>query len=337
MIELHILRGPLQDGALQAVVDLYGPVDRKYADIDFARHQFVHNVYGWSLHAFAYDAGSAVGHCALLPIPARFGAETVVSGKFEALAVLPEYQSSTLADGRLVGLALVADLYARAADEGFAILHDLAQPELGLMHRMHGARRVPVPWPTFVGAGDRRYLGALGSGRALAGTTLAYWQRAAQLAATPAFGSARVRDVKPSDEPPRTRDVPSDAWTIEAADMWEWLVETGLLAWVEEPSGGRALIRAPGPASQASELLDWRPGGRPLAGAVATINVVARIGRVGRSVRIADPAGDAELRRAARLLGLIRAREPLMVYVKSLRSDIDGTNVAVTPFFFATF
>lgn len=337
MIELRILRGPLHDGALQAIVDLYGPVDRKYEDIAFARHQFANNVYGWSLHAFAYDAGRAVGHCALLPIPARFGAETVVSGKFEALAVLPKYQSSTTADGRLVGLALVADLYARAAEEGFAILHDLAQPELGLMHRMHGARRVSVPWSTFVGVGDRRQLGALGNGRAVAGAALAFWQRAMQLASSAASGSAYVREAKPSDEPPEARALPSGAWTIEAADMWEWLVGTGLLAWVEEPSGGRALIRAPGPAAQASELLDWRPAGRPLAGAVATINAIARIGRAGRSVRVADPAGDAELRRAARLLGFLRAREPLTLYVKSLRSDIDGASVRVTPFFFATF
>jgi hypothetical protein len=337
MIELRVLRGPLGDKETRAIVDLYGPADRKYEDPQFARHQFAKNAYGWTLHAFASDDGRAVGHCALLPIPARAGAETVVSGKFEALAVLPEYQSSTLADGRLVGLGLLAELYERAGDEGFALLHDLAQPELGLMHRMHGARRVPVPWQTFVGVGDRRQLRALSAGRAVAGTALAYWQRAAQRASIPLSGRARVRAATPGDEPPPPHEPQPGTWTIEAADMWEWLVGSGLLAWVEEPSGGRALVRVPGPAAQAAELLDWRPGRRGLAGAVATITAIARLGREGRSVRIANPSGDDDLRRAAHLLGLLPAREPLMLYVKSLRADIDATNVTVTPFFFATF
>lgn len=337
MIDLRIVRGPLGDGDLRAVVDLYGPSDRKYEDLRFARHQFTKNAYGWTLHAFAYDEGRPVGHCALLPVPARVGTEAVVSGKFEALAVLPEYQSSTLADGRLVGLGLLGDLYSRAEAEGFAILHDLAQPELGLMHRMHGARRIPVPWSTFVGVGDRRQLRALGSGRALAGTALAYWQRTVQLASSLASRPARVRDAKPEDEPPRPQPLRAGTWSVEAADMWEWLVGTGLLAWAEEPSGGRALVRVPGPAAQAAEVLDWRPGRRRLAGALATIAAVARLGGEGRSVRIANPGDDAHLRRAAQLLAFLPAREPLMLYVKSLRSDIDAASVHVTPFFFATF
>ena len=337
MIELRLFRGAPGDEETNAIVDLYGPSDRKYAEPRFVRHQFAENPFGWSLHVFAYDGARAIGHCALLPLPARIGDETVASGKFEAFVVDPEYQSSTLAEGGLVGLGLLAELYTGAEEAGFAILQDLAQPELGLMHRMHGAHRVPVPWQTLVGVGNLDTLGTLGTGRALAATGLAFGQRAAQLLSAPISGGAVVRAVEASDEPPPLRGLRSSTWTLEAADMWEWLARSGLLAWVEEPSGGRALVRVPGPAAQAAELLDWRPGRRRLAGAIATITAAARLGREGRSIRIANPSGDEDLRRAARLLGFLPARDPLTLYVKSLRFDIDATDVAVTPYFFATF
>src|SRR5205085_1168406 len=54
MIELRLVRGPLGDDETRAIVDLYGPADRKYEDPRFATHQFAKNAYGWTLHAFAF-------------------------------------------------------------------------------------------------------------------------------------------------------------------------------------------------------------------------------------------------------------------------------------------
>lgn len=333
-----MLRGAVDDEGTSLIVDLYGTVDRKYADPRFVRHQFTSNPLGWSLHVFALEDGRPVGHCALIPMPARVDGTAVVSGKFEAFTVHPDHQASTLSDGRLVGLAILTELYAGAADAGFAVLHDLVPPDLGLMHRLHGAHRVPVPWQTLVGVGDRRALRSFGGARAAAARGLARWQQSLRSSTTPFAGRAVVREVAASDEPPPLRDGrPSCSWTIEAADMWEWLVGTRLLVWVEERSGGRALVRLPGPAAQSAELLDWQPGRRPLAGAVATINEVARLGTGGRSVRISNPRGDARLLLAAQLLGFLPAPEPLTLYVKSMGSELDATDVTVTPYFFATF
>ena len=337
MIELEVLRGPASERESKWIVDLYGPADPKYADPGFVRHQFSNNPFGWSLHAFARDGDRPVGHCALIPIPARAGVESLVSGKFEAFAVDPAYQSVSLPDGRFIGFALLDELYERALESGFAVVHDLVQPDIGIMHRLHGARAVQVPWPTLVGIGDRRILARLGIRRATAARLLGHGQRALQLFSYPVVGRATVRPVIESDPPPQPQSIPANTWTIEPSDMWKWLVGTGLLAWVEEPSGGRALVRLPGRARQAAELLDWRSGERPLAGAIAAITTVSRLARDGRSVRIPNPAGDSDLRLASRILGLVPARQPLTAYIKTLRPDLDSAHVAVNPFFFATF
>ena len=338
MMDLRVFKGAAGEREIDWIADLYGPVDPKYADVRFVRHQFTENPVGWSLHVFALADGCAVGHCALLPMPARIGDERIVSGKFEAFAVDPMYQSAELADGRLVGLALIAELYAHAPAVGFDVVHDLVQPDIGLMHRLHGAQRIAIPWQTLVGVGDPRALAALGRKRAIAGRGVAWWQKSLRLVSGAAIGRALVREVGVDDEPPRSRDILfPGSWTIAAADMWEWLVGTELLAWVEDLGGGRALVRVPGPGRQAAELIDWHPGRRPLAGATATINAVAQLGREGRSVRIPNPRDDPDLRRAARILGLLPARDPLTLYVKGVRPGLDAANVAVNPFFFATF
>lgn len=337
MIEVLTHRLAVGERETNWIVDLYGGVDQKYADPEFVRHQFAGNPLGWSLHAFALDGEVPVGHCALLPLPARLGTDTVVAGKFEAFAVRPEYQSAALENGRLIGLGLLADLYARARDEGFSILHDLAAPDLGVMHRLHGAQRVPIPWRTFIGVGDRRVVGELQTRRALAATSLAALQSALRRISSAVADSAVVRMAEPTDAPPARRVVPTDAWTLDAPDIWEWLVGSGLLAWVDEPSGGRALVRVPGPARQAAELLDWSPGSHRFTGAVAAIAEVAQLGGEGRSVRVGNTSDDPGLKRAARALGLVTSRRPQTLYVKTLHTDIDASNVVVTPYFFATF
>ena len=338
MIELRTLRGAVDDEETSWIVDLYGPVDSKYADPLFVRHQFTRNPFGWSLHVFALEDGRPVGHCALLPMPARLGGAAAVAGKFEAFAVRPDRQSSTLVDGRFVGLGILDELYAQAPEAGFVVVHDLVQPDLGLLHRLHGAHGVSVPWRTFVGVGDRHALAGLGDARTIAGYAMASLQQGLRMVAAPLSARAVIRTAERGDELPRTQDhLAPGEWTIDAADMWDWLLGTGLLAWVEEPSGGRALVRLPGPARQAAELLEWYPGRRPLSGALATISAVARLGREGRSVRIGNPSGDPHLRLAARLLGFLAAREHLTIYVKSLRQDLDAADVSITPYFFATF
>lgn len=338
MIELRVFRGAAGEREIAWIVDLYGTADLKYADAQFVLHQFAGNPLGWSLHAFAVADGRAVGHCALLPVPARLGAERIVSGKFEAYAVAPAYQSRTLSDGRMIGLALIDELYAHAPGAGFDILHDLVQPDIGLIHRLYGADRVPVPWATLVAVGDRHALTSLGRMRAIGGRGVALGQETLRLAAGLVAGRARIREAGIGDEPPRIAgDRSSSSWTIDATDIWDWLVGTGLLAWAEEPGGGRGLVRVPGPGAQAAELLAWHPGRHPLVGAMAAVSAVAKVGREGRSVRISNPAGDPDLSRAARLLGFLRAREQLTLYVKGLRSGLDATDVTINPFFFATF
>src|SRR4051794_19211847 len=86
-VEIRPVRGPLDDEQLSWIAELYGPVDPKYGSLEFVRHQFVRNPFGWAAHVFAVEDRRAVGHSGVVPFHARFADEPIVAGKIEAVVV----------------------------------------------------------------------------------------------------------------------------------------------------------------------------------------------------------------------------------------------------------
>ena len=150
MIETRTIRGPLGEEQLGWVSALYGPVDHQYASMEFVRHQFVGNPYGWSAHAFVLDDGKAVGHCAAVPFCARLGGEPLVAGKIEAVVIAESHRGGRTEAGESLAVAMLREMYAFAHENGVTILFGLAPPRVGAIHRRAGCRRLTLDAPTYV-------------------------------------------------------------------------------------------------------------------------------------------------------------------------------------------
>ena len=81
-VEIRKIRGPLDEEQLGWITSLYGPVDPKYASLDFVRYQFVGNPYGWSAHAFALTEDGPVAHVGVVPFRARLGSQPLAAHWF---------------------------------------------------------------------------------------------------------------------------------------------------------------------------------------------------------------------------------------------------------------
>ena len=92
MTDIVAVEGPLEPERLEWVGRLYGQADPKYRQRRVLEHLFVAGAAGPALHAFAIDGGEPVGHCAVVPMPARSGAEQLRCGKVEALFVSPSHR-----------------------------------------------------------------------------------------------------------------------------------------------------------------------------------------------------------------------------------------------------
>ena len=67
MPKLELIKGPLTESQLAAVAALYGKTDGKYSDQDHCRLLFNESPFGPTLHAFAKDGETFVGHYCLIP------------------------------------------------------------------------------------------------------------------------------------------------------------------------------------------------------------------------------------------------------------------------------
>jgi len=223
--EVAVERGPLPEERLRAVAELYGRADPKYRSLDYPRHQLERNPYGWSLHAFALADGEPVGHCCVIPVPARTGGRELLSGKVEALYVEERHRDAHVA------LALPCALYTAAEESGIDVLHAFAEEELGVLHRLLGFRRLTVGEPTWVSVADPSAL----AGRARPGAVraVALAQRAL---ATVAAARGRPSVGDPGDAMDLAAvEAPTSTWTISGADAWAWYAGSGLLQLVERP------------------------------------------------------------------------------------------------------
>ena len=92
MPELELIKGPLTEGQLAKVAALYGKTDGKYSNQDHCRLLFNESPFGSTLHAFAKDGESYVGHYCLIPYDLLINGKVHRAAKGEALHVEADYR-----------------------------------------------------------------------------------------------------------------------------------------------------------------------------------------------------------------------------------------------------
>jgi len=347
-VEILPLRGPLDDERLRWITALYGVVDSKYSSLEFVRHQFVSNPFGWTAHVFVLDDGRAVGHCCAVPFTARRGDETLVAGKIEAVVVDAEHRGRR-SDGRSLATEMLATLYPFGLDSGMDVLFGLAPPHVARVHVRAGCHQIPPDAPAYTMVVDAGAFGRVGgsqkrrtAARALAagqGLAVAGASTVARVLVRP--GGVQLRSPTPADAELGQTDNPDDRWTISGADSWDWFVGSGTLEALEIPgrNGCRALIRFPSSGSSPAQIVAWKARRPGLAPALLLLGASARLARERGAPTLrfqpwAGPGGDGRLTRACSLVGFVRRPEaPLVMYSRDTRLD----TLRLTPFFYVTF
>ncbi len=148
-MELRLEQGPLDEARLGAISLLYGEYNAKYRDPRFCRSLFNDNPRGYSLHAFLIDDGGAVaGHYAAIPMDVLAGGRRRLSGKGEAFVVRADQRAASVivegSEPMAAGLALPFFLYRFALAHGMELVHMIADPEVGLIHRLTGCHSLTV-------------------------------------------------------------------------------------------------------------------------------------------------------------------------------------------------
>jgi len=347
-VEIRPVLGPLDDEQLRWVVDLYGTVDGKYSSIDYVRHQFTRNPFGWAAHIFVLDAGRAVGHCSAVPFHARRGDEELVAGKIEAVVVDADHRGRR-EDGRSIATEMLAALYPFGLENGMDVLFGLAPPHVARVHIRAGCHEVALDAPSYTIVADadafarnersrkRRTAGrVLGAAQAVAVGAAESLARILAMAGTP-----RLEQPTAADAELAAADPDGGSWTISATDAWDWFVGSGTLEALEIPGpwGCRALVRFAESGSSPAQIVSWRPRRPGLLPAVLLLGASARLARLRGAPTLrfqpwAGPAGDGALARVCSRLGFLKRPEAaLVVYSRDQRLDA----LRLTPFFYVTF
>jgi hypothetical protein len=343
-VEIRPIRGPLDEPRLRWIADLYGEVDPKYASLEFVRHQFVGNPFGWSAHVFVLDEGRAVGHCSAVPFRARRGARELVAGKIEAVVVDAEHRGRR-PDGRSLATEMLSALYPFGLDNGMDVLFGLAPPHVARVHVRAGCHEVPPNAPAYTLVADTEAFARdePSRQRRIAGRMLAAAQsttmaaaRAVTRAATPALERPTAADAELA-----VAQIDDHRWTISGSDAWEWFAGSGTLEAVEIPGrrGCRALVRLAEPGTAPAQIVAWRPRQSGLAPALALLGAAAKLARKRGAPTLrfqpwAGVGGDGALARACSLTGFVRRPEAsLVLYSRDPALDA----LRLTPFFYVTF
>ena len=342
-IEIEPVRGPLDEERLSWITRLYGVVDAKYASLEFVRHQFAGNPFGWAAHVFVLDHGRPVGHCSAVPFRARRGDEQLVAGKIEAVVVDAEHRGRR-PDGRSLAVEMLSALYPFGLDCGMDVLFGLAPPHVARVHVRAGCHEIAPDAPAYTMVSDAA---AFAGKRRAAGRVLAAAQ-AATVGTADAVARIAARPGAPTLEPPTAADaelataqIGGDGWTISGADAWDWLAGSGTLEALEIPgrSGCRALVRIAKPGTAPAQIVAWRPNRRGVTPAVLLLGAAVKLARQRAAPTLrfqpwSGSGGDGTLARTCSLLGFVKRPEAaLVVYSRDPRMDA----LRLTPFFYVTF
>src|SRR5262245_24753973 len=113
MVEVRLIRGPLDDERLAWIARLYGRHDGKDLSPELVRHQVVENPFCWSLIGYAIEPDRGAGHCGVIPVTSRRGQEILLAGHVEGFFLEEEFRSVVTEEGRGRPLAveMLSELY----------------------------------------------------------------------------------------------------------------------------------------------------------------------------------------------------------------------------------
>lgn len=331
--EILTLEGPLEPAKLRWIADLYGQADPKYRRDDVLEHLFTQSPAGPALHSFAVDDGRAVGHCAVVPHHARLGDAELRCGKLEALWIEESHRGRQPGEEALYR-TLLDRLYAFADEREFELVHGHATPRIGRVIRFEPLHGVGKPsWVSVISANSA------------AMSVLATAQRALRGLARPG-GAATVRAGTPEDAdlvdgPPP----PEGRWSPVLGDAWDWYRSSPLVRVLDVPgpNGCRALIQVPAAPREPVRIVGWRPRRRGIRSAALLLGAAGRIARqTGAPTLRFQPwpsaAGDGDLARACRLLGLLRRHDQTTLWVRTHDPDLARAEAVVpSPLFYLAF
>jgi hypothetical protein len=357
-MNVEVMRGPLDEEGLRTIADLYGPFNARYSDPALVRELFNGNPHGNSVHAFATEDGKRVGHYALVPREIVVQGERRLSGKGEAFAVHERYRDRLVSSGNApmpAGMALPLALYRHGLDHGIDPIHMIAEPAVGLLHRMTGCRAVAADhrrWRLVLDPATM--IEATGSPtRALALRALAVVQRVAFEVS--AFPSAATRTWSGADLRPDRLDRVAAAlpaipgWTLQVdAPTLAWFARLGALTVVANGDDMRnhaILYARRGDARRSAELILWRLQEPKSSAAVRLLAAVVREAvRAGAgSVTVSEnaawtPGERAVLRAAARRLAFHERIQAAQLFVRTNdKYFVEPGHLVLTPFFYAAF
>jgi GNAT superfamily N-acetyltransferase len=317
MTEIVTIAGPLEPERLRWIADLYGRADAKFRRTDVLEHLFTQSPAGGGLHAFALAEGRPVGHCSVVPMPARRGSEPLRTGKLEALFVEEPYRGQR--QGRKpVVLELLSQLYSFADEHGIEVVHAFLTRRIG---RITGFTPLEgVGEPSFVAIVTPEP--AASTARRLGERGLAFGQRAAQaVASVGAASGGIVREATAADADLAAADLPpTGCWTSVAEDAWDWYRASPLVR-VLELKECRALVQLPGKPREPVRLIGWRP---ERAGLRPALNLLVALGRLARREGAAtlrfqpwrSPPANGDLWLACRLLAFLPRHDLTTLWVR---------------------
>jgi hypothetical protein len=347
-VEIRKIRGPLTEEQLGWITSLYGPVDPKYGSLDFVRHQFVGNPYGWSAHAFALTEEGPVAHVGVVPFHARLGSQPLAAGKIEAVVVAESHRGGRTESGGSIAVETMSAAYALAHENGIRMLFGLAPPRVAAVHARAGCKRVTVEAPTHIFVGQPLAAARDWSPRRKAAAVcLSLAQNTVlgllYVATRPVAGRRlRIEPLRPDDADLAVASVGDGEWTVSGFDAWDWYAGSGALHAIEigGPFGSRAIVRL-GARGSSLEIVAWRPRRTGLVPGLLLLVALARIARRNSAPTLRfqpwpGQGGNGALARACRTLGLVQRRETeLVLHVED--PELASADVQLTPFFHVTF
>jgi hypothetical protein len=362
LMELQLLKGPLDDARLAAIADLYGAYNRKYRDVAFCRRLFNENPHGYSLHALlVHESGRTVGHYGAIPIDILVDGERRLSGKGEAFVVHEGHRGATLSlpgeEPMACGLAMPLHLYRFARNQGMELVHMIADPAVGLIHRMTGCRALPIRHvkarlavrPLPAPSPDRAAWRTVARTALAAGQSLLSGIAAGALAGGPAARVWRGADLTPAALARIAADAcPGAGWTVAVdAPLLAWLGSTGDLDVIalDEAMDDYAVVCGRVGDAPAREIVLWRQRSGGIPAAVRLLAAVVRHARHLGDATVAcshgaawDAAELARLRAAGRHLFFHESERSANLYVHTAdRYYLDAQNLRFTPIFYSVF
>jgi hypothetical protein len=333
-MRLVTVKGPINDGLLQCICDLYGRyVNPRYQNLQFVRTVFNGNPIGYSYHAFLYEGHEAVGCYSIIPMEVISRDRLILAGKGEALFLRREYRKGSAGETQLFapGLTLITHTHTLARKDGIDLLFCLAPPRLSPIFKATGFSQLDARL-------DHRYF--LLRPQAVRQLAPHLWRRtAASVLSLAQHCSHRLGWLATSSLLPRLRVgtnhdaqrlrtiaarhlVEPHRWSVAVTERslsW-WLTMRYLRAITVEDNDEECVLIVGGAPKSNMEIFDWNLRDNHAMRALRMLSYIVRIADQQGAATISFAkklSGNRSLSRAATLLGFLSWPVERVMFVRS--------------------